>query len=68
MHPKSFDIFIKYRVSKFFFTDTFYFLGTAQSFGNDVGPLSEFLLVKINVSITKGKKKHVKYYLHIDIS
>ena len=58
MYYKSFDILIKRRFSKFLFFNKFYSLGNEQNLGGGIRPSSKFLLIKLNISITKGKEKY----------
>ena len=58
MHPKSLNILIHRRLSKFFSLDDFELAGGWKGFFSDIGSLSKLFLSKLDINITKDKKRH----------
>ena len=59
MHHQSLNILIQHRLSKFLLIDDFDLAGGWKGFFRSVGSLGELFLSKLDVSITKGKERHV---------
>ena len=59
MHHKSLNILIQRRLSKFFSIDDFDSAGSWKSFFGGVGSLGKLFLNELDVSIAKGKERHL---------
>ena len=58
MYYKNLNIFIQRRFGKFFFINELYFFNSGQNLSGDIELLDKFSLVKLNISITIGKKRY----------
>ena len=58
MHFESLNIFIQYRLSKFFLINDFNSAGGWKGFFGGVRFLGELFFSKLDISITKGKEGH----------
>ena len=59
MHHQSLNILIQRRLSKFFLIDDFDLADGWKDFFGSVRSSNELFLSKLDVSITKGKEKHI---------